>query len=51
MHLTEDGLNIVTDVQSRYQSVIAEMFEDLQKDEDLTTFIRILKMIQQRLKN
>lgn len=49
VHLTDTGLKVVTNVQSRYQGMIAEMFEDLQEDEDLTTFIRILKIIQQRL--
>lgn len=50
VHLTEAGLKIATDVQKKYQAVIAEMFEDLQQDEDLTTFIRILKIVQGRLK-
>jgi len=50
VRLTEEGLAVATDVQRRYQAVIAEMFEDLQEDEDLTTFIRILKIVQGRLK-
>lgn len=50
VHLTKEGLKVATDIQQRYQAVIAEMFEDLQENEDLTTFIRILKIVQGRLK-
>lgn len=49
VRITEEGLAIATYIHSSYSSVIANLFEDLDEDEDLITFIRVLKMIQGRL--
>lgn len=50
VHITDAGLAITDTIQQRYRGIIADLFEDMQEDEDLETFIRLLKLIQSRLK-
>lgn len=50
VHITDAGLAITDTIQQRYRDIIADLFEDMQEDEDLETFIRLLKLIQSRLK-
>lgn len=50
VHITDAGLAITDAIQQHYRGIIADLFEDMQEDEDLETFIRLLKLIQSRLK-